>query len=454
MCASTCMYMYLCIMIDADFLTFILSDKNKPQFQGSYYVLEVGNFDPIEEPPVVSPPTSGDDVATPTQLQPGYYMLDLQNFDEEGKGDEEGAKVTAEPKYSNVRYENVTPAAAVGSEVSTSPTNRRSPEYHASSAESATNQAPPTTTGSSNDNVQKATVYENVIISALGVPEPVMSTEHPYNVPPPTATLNTTGAGPPRPPRADGRGFSAGPVEDESGYTLIDEANKKLGVGGVIVSARLPDCYEQHKFNTNQSDSQGHVTQRPGHVTHGQARETSPTKRSGQRRREEVYEAINVGGANSSKKPRPPHLATPNMNGTSSTDSNWAQQSSSLDATTSLSGETTASHIIDNSRGDPFAGLVLSASRQLEESLPPGPPQLLSETASPAMVVGGAAEGGVVSGAAGAGGFRGRVDTLWDDVRVQKEWTQVSSIITLCISIKIFSLGLFCVSWKVYRAKN
>ena len=31
----------------------------------------------------------------------------------------------------------------------------------------------------------------------------------------------------------------------------------------------------------------------------------------------------------------------------------------------------------------------------------------------------------MVSEAAGGGGFRGRVDTVWDDVRVQKEWTQV-----------------------------
>ena len=385
--------------------TCTLSDKNKPQFQGSYYVLEVGNFDPIGEPPVVSPPTSGDDVATPTQLQPGYYMLDLQNFDPEDGRNEESAMVAAEPKYSNVRYENVTPAS-VGSNVSTSPEARLSPEYRAS-AESSTGQAPPTIGG--NDNVQKATVYENVIISALGVPEPVMSVEHPYNVPPPKASLNTAGVEPPRPPRADGRGIRAGPVEDESGYTLIDETNKKLGIGGVIVSGRLPDCYEEHKFNTSQSDSQGHVTQ-------GQARETSPTKRSAQKRREEVYEAIKVGG---SSKPRPPSVATPLMNGTS-TESDRTQQSTSLDGTSS--SRETATSIIDNSQGDPFAGLVLSASRQLEESLPPGPPQL-SATASP-VVVGGA--GRSVVPEAAAGGFRGRVDTIWDDVRVQKEWTQVS----------------------------
>ena len=99
-------------------------------------MLEVGNFDPIGEPPVVSPPTSGDDVTTPTPLQPGYYMLDLQNFDGEDKNGE-GAKVEAEPRYSNVRYENVTPAGSVGSKVSTSPEARLSPEYHPS-AESAT----------------------------------------------------------------------------------------------------------------------------------------------------------------------------------------------------------------------------------------------------------------------------------------------------------------------------
>jgi hypothetical protein len=359
----------------------------------------------------VSPPTSGDDVTTPTELQPGYYMLDLQNFDQEEGGEREGSEVMAEPRYSNVRYENITP---VGSKVSTSPEARLSPEYR-DSAESATTQAPPTTSGS-DDNVQKATVYENVIISALGVPEPIVPAEHPYNVPPPKATLNTTGVEPPRPPRADGRGFSAGIVEDESGYTLVDETSKKLGVGGIIVSARLPDCYEEHKFNTSQSDSHGHVTQRQGHVTQEQVEETSPTKRSGQRRREEVYEAINVGKAKSGRKPRPQHTATPQMNGTSESNRTQLQSTSS--------GESTTSRIIDNSQGDPFAGLILSASRQLEDSLPSGTPQL---SASPVPVVGGAqaGRGGVVSEAA-AGGFRGRVDTIWDDVRVQKEWTQVS----------------------------
>ena len=374
-------------------------------------MLEVGNFDPIGEPPVVSPPTSGDDVATPTQLQPGYYMLDLQNFDQETLEEEngEGAKVAAEPKYSNVRYENVTPAASVGSKVSTSPRGRLSPEYRASAESANAQETPPTITGS-NDNMQKATVYENVIISALGVPEPIVSAEHPYNVPPPKASLNTTGAEPPRPPRADGRGFRSGPMEDESGYPLVDEANKKLGVGGVIVSTRLPDCYEEHKFNTSQSDSQDHVTAKHGHVTQGESRETSPTKRSAQRRREDVYEAtsITIGKTNISSKSRPPHIATPHVNGTSSMDA----------STSSSSGEATAmttSCIIDTTRGDPFAGLVLSASRQLEESLPSGSPQLLT----------GAAGGGVVSEATGGGGFRGRVDTVWDDVRVQKEWTQV-----------------------------
>ena len=73
-------------------------------------------------------------------------------------------------------------------------------------------------------------------------------------------------------------------------------------------------------------------------------------------------------------------------------------------------------------------GLILSASRQLEESLPPGPPQLLPGATSLGVpAVGGApAGGGGVVPEAAAGGFRRRVDTIWDDVRVQKEWTQVS----------------------------
>lgn len=385
-------------------------------------MLEVGNFDPIGEPPMVSPPTSGDDVTTPTPLQPGYYMLDLQNFDQEEENVGEGATVVEEPRYSHVRYENVTPAASVGSKVSTSPEARLSSLEYRTSAESSITKAPPATSGS-NDSVQKATVYENVIISALGVPEPIVPAEHPYNVPPPKATLNTTGAEPPRPPRGDGRGFSAGPVEDESGYTLIDETNKKLGVGGIIVSARLPDCYEEHKFNTSQSDSRDHVT----------PEETSPTKRSARKRREEVYEAINVSKANNGRKPRPQHIATPQMNGTSESNRTQPQSLSSGETTTT-------SRIIDNSQGDPFAGLILSASRQLEESLPPGPPQLSPGTSSLGVpVVGGAPAGGggVVSEAA-AGGFRRRVDTIWDDVRVQKEWTQVSVDKIFLVAPKIY----------------
>ena len=318
-------------------------------------------------------------------------MLDLQNFDQD---ETESSRVTAEPRYSSVRYENITPSA-VGSKVGGRPEGRLSPENRIT--ESATGQTPPTTT-CGHEGAQKATVYENVIISALGVPEPIMSIEHPYNVPPPKANISTSGAEPPRPPRADGRDFRVGPVEDESGYTLVDETSKKLGIGGVIVSTRLPDCYEEHRLNASQSDSQGHVTQ-------NQSNETSPSKRNASRRREEVYESVKVGGVNgSSSKQCPPSTTTPHVNGMNGTsdESDWMQQSTS---------------IIDNSRDNPFAGLVLSASRQLEESLPQTPPTI---GISPSIMAG----GGVVSEEA-PGRFRGRVDTVWDDVRMQKEWTQV-----------------------------
>ena len=382
--------------------------KSKQQFQGSYYVLEVGNFDPIGEPPVVSPPTSGDDVTTPTQLQPGYYMLDLQNFEEDER---ESTKVAAEPKYSsvNVRYENVNPAV-VGSKVRSRPTSRLSPENHI--AESATSRSQPTS--SNIDNSQKTTVYENVIISALGVPEPVVPFEHPYNVPPPKGSFSMSEAEPPRPSRADGRGSMVVPIEDEGGYTLVNETGKMLGVGGVIVSSRPPDCYLERKYNdVGQSDSQGHVTS-------GQAYETSPSKR---KRREELYESVKMGGgANSgSNKPRPPSVATPLVNGTAAAESD--RRRPLLDASTA-NGEMTAS-IVDNPRDNPFAGLVLSASRQLEESLPRPTSQLSTTTTtggSPSLpVLGGDSETAVDSGR-----FRGRVETIWDDIRMQKEWTKVS----------------------------
>ena len=394
-------------------LTSYTGDKSKPEFQGSYYVLEVGNFDPIGEPPVVSPPSSASSVTSPTHAQAGYYMLDLQNFD----GDGESSKVTTTKRSSSsVRYENITPSTATPTRGSreTTPEARLPPDSHM--VAKATTPPP-----LGQDGIQRATVYENVIISALGVPEPVIPVEHPYVVPAPTANLSSSAREPPRPPRADGRGFVAGPVEDESGYTLIDDlCRKKLGPGGIIVSTRVPDCYEQCKVNEGQLDDQSDQVE-------AQASSTNPTgslmdtplsdghvtqspKKSPSRRREEVYEAVKVGGANSSQtQPMPaPHV---HVNGTSETHGDRTQPPSSSSVSNSSSLE--ASGIIDNSRDNPFAGLVLSNSRQLEESLPQ-----VAVAPPPGRQQGVGVE-------LGAGRFRGRVDTVWDDVRMEKEWTKV-----------------------------
>lgn len=374
-------------------------DESKPEFQGSYYVLEVGNFDPTGESPIVSQPASDDSVTTPTHVQAGYYLLDLENFDDE----EESSKVitTSEQKRSGsvLKYENIKPPPTTptrSSKVST-------PETHLSPDKQGVAKA----TSPPPSEVQRATVYENVIISAHGVPEPVVSVEHPYNVPAPTANLPSSAREPPRPPQADGRGFVSSPVEDESGYTLIDElSRKKLGPEGIIVSARLPDCYEECKVNDGHSDTQpsGEESQRASANSSDLVCDASLSvdhKTRSPRKREDIYEAVKVEGSNSSRCPpssNPQALVNGTLEGNLS-------QSSSMEATS----------IIDNSRDNPFAGLVLSASRQLEESLPQ--PVTVPATQERER------EGGV--GVESGGIFRRRVETVWDDVRMKEEWTQV-----------------------------
>ena len=371
-------------------------------------MLEVGNFDPIGDTPVVSPPTSGNSLTTPTELPAGYYMLDVNNFDDNESTSYVATTTETKRASSAVTYENITPPSATptqGSKV-TSPEPRlsRSPENRIV-AEATNGPTPPL---SGQDGVQRATVYENVIISALGVPEPIEPLEHPYNVPPPTANLHLQGgrgAEPPRPPRQDGRGFWAGPVEDESGYTLVDEnSRKKLGAGGIIVNARLPDCYEQHKVNDRPSNSS--QTTPSDHFPAGHV-----TKKSPVRKREEVYEAIKVGGANISKS-QPSSIPHSQVNGTN------GRSEGDLVHSKENGGSLEGASIIDSSSDNPFAGLVLSASRQLEESLPRSAisPSPLSE-----MMKGREETGGEWGG----GKFRGRTDTVWDDVRMEKEWTQV-----------------------------
>lgn len=371
-------------------------------------MLEVGNFDPVSDPPVVSPPQSG------------YYMLDLQNFDQDGSSKVTAAEPT-EPKRSSsaAGYENIIPSRSgsttphQGSKVG-SPEAGLSPEKR-----TAEDQSAPT---SSHDGIQRATVYENVIISALGVPEPVVPVEHPYNVPPPKPDIPSVGAEPPLPPRPGGRGLKAEPVEDESGYTLVDESSrKKLGASGIVVSAKLPDCYEECNPKTSQSQhqsSQAGSSSQTGSEVSSVDRPlspnsvvpqslSSPSKRTSLRRREDIYESVKVGGADSSKS-QP--SSVPHMNGLREGPERDLAQSSSPETSSTLEGTS----IIDNSRDNPFAGLVLSASRQLEESV----------TQSSGLVGDMEREGDTEAG----GRFRGRIDTVWDDIRMEKEWTQV-----LCI---------------------
>lgn len=368
-------------------------DTRQPQFQGSYYVLEVGNFDPVDDATMVSPPASGNSVTTPTELPADYYMLDLQNIDNEG----ESSKVNHRDSNRFSTYENIPPST--GSKVST-PEPHLSPKHHNGTAPPPLSQTPPT---SGQPGIQGVTVYENVIISALGVPEPILPVEHPYSVPPPSASIPSAGREPTRPPRADGRGSWVGPVEDESGYTLVDElSRKRLGPGGIVVNSRLPDCYEERKLRASENSSQLPSNDTPapiaGHVT-DHVTQSSP-KKNNSKRRDEVYEVINVGGA---KKPRPSSVPKVQVNGLNG-------------APDDRHGNTTVegTNIIDNSRDNPFAGLVMSASRQLEESLP-----LLSS--SPHSL----GEGEQERKGEMSDKFRGRVDTVWDDVRMEKEWTKV-----------------------------
>lgn len=67
--------------------------------------------------------------------------------------------------------------------------------------------------------------------------------------------------------------------------------------------------------------------------------------------------------------------------------------------------------VVQSSVDNQFAGLVITASKQLEESLP--------LPSSPAH------KGHAHMDQDEMGPHRARLDTLWDNLRVEREWTQV-----------------------------
>ena len=81
--------------------------------------------------------------------------------------------------------------------------------------------------------------------------------------------------------------------------------------------------------------------------------------------------------------------------------------------------------IIENS-ADPFAGLVISASKQLEESTQLGRLQWSERRTEGASTNGRYETLAPVNKSDPAPFIRGRAETIWDDDRVQQEWTQVS----------------------------
>ena len=334
-CACVCVCEYVPISLFAD----------QQKFQGSYYVLEVGNFDrssrvQVSPPLEVSPPP-GD------PMHPGYYMLDIRNFE---KGEE--PETLGWTGGMLQRYENVT----VGSNspegvVTQSPSPTKSQSTPTPPTQSQSTPTPPTQSQSS--------------------PTPPSQSPTPtsHSEPLPVEQRPST--------RPTHQGST--PRLYENIQPLAVEEPPPLPK-----KTRSRSALEATPINSTSSPPTNTVTASPSHAV------SDKDKRSSLRRRDMVYEAIDIGrgrlkSSDSSPTTSPVPVPEP-VSDSPPTDS----------GSTSLASISTSQ--------DPFAGLVISSSIAMDGSVPPTE---------------------LVGGSHGNNVFRNRTETVWDNDRVEMEWNQV-----------------------------
>ena len=340
-------------------------------FQGLYYVLEVGNFEPSGHRVEVSPPRDDTSAGEP---QKGYYMLDINNFDTLPQNAKPSRSTSSLNQQS---YKNAS-TPDQGSKVNITPPSPKEGMYDLPyQFVKRVKQVGP---NPNYENVSSATgsrlsSYENVPPTTSEAANRLS-----YSVPPPFKDRRHT---PERQPVATDEGYAI--VSDISVVTQPELIAKQRGRGSRSKSPVVEVASETSQIGLNEPSE----VAKPVH------------NKTNWSRREEVYEAISIGKKSA-------------VNGSSEkshdtqSDANSATKGLTSNTTTELNTDqdTGQSSKVIDSHDNPFAGLVISASRQLEDQL----------SATSLSINLSHSEGGA---------HRGRAETLWDDERVQKEWSQV-----------------------------
>ena len=464
-------------------------------FMGSYYVLEIGNFDKNRTSQSATDPSAAGESQkrenpekpenSDQQGQPGsYYMLEVGNFEERSSSEhtltasgEEVVEGRTKRSYSSLSqksYENVTLSVDAQKKVdeghydtprSVSPLVGRSSTSQ--SYENANivsdkisiqtsapvnipvpkivgeNGAQISTSVGSHSSGTGSLLYENIELSSSGQERRVVllegeiGTTHPIGIPRPVRNRS--------------------PVA--SSYSSQS-------------SARSYENVEQAFLNKRGSRNSLNVTpgEKSGPASPSESRENEGRKRG--KRREDIYEAVSIGGKGGSrhKRTRSDPNASPtklvsghSLFGPERNSSQVGRHSVAVVAADGDSGDVEASglsrdgchgngitegvgerlnlsqvdgidsersksdagsEIIENSE-NPFAGLVISASRQLEDSAS-GNRRLQPQRIAEATPVNGRYETlALVNKSDPAPFTRGRTETIWDNDRVEQEWTQV-----------------------------
>ena len=396
------------------------SSVSKQGFMGSYYVLEVGQFNSEQLNTIhVSPP--------PVPDEEGYFMLDPQQLMQEsstqgkaggvssvGNGQEQNRSSSSLQRYENVECSGVKKSSEG---LYDTPRNVRylkaaATQNHASGQSSSSSISPPLTY----ENVQPEKTAQDAsgqLSESSNQKDRANSTASSYeNIELTSSQQNGSNA----------RHLQAGAPED-----------------GVIQQNRTPEpvtatndrlhtsengdaaCSQEKRVNLpEERQTEFDITSSQAPVEDTSKSTNGEKKRK--TRREEIYEPISLGAKNSGEQvnplqhQEPPHdsQGTLQMNGFHG-NKEAAVGSEGLTLTVPGSNSdvksqaaqkehrlsTGSTKIVENSE-DPFAGLVISASRQLEEG------EGVFDQSEP--------------------GSRGRAETIWDDDRVELEWSQVGSL--------------------------
>ena len=422
---------------------------DQQQFLGSYYVLEVGNFDKIKKQTTSELPSNQEEPPA------AYYMLEVKNFDEESLTRPLTERNRSSSSMSQKSYENVELPSSSDDKrysrpqqdyvnVDLKPSSRPSyenvqlhsehdrvplpsapiaipslPKIVADSAEVSTEGKP--------SSVQS---YENVELrgSTPASPEQVGSTL-PVNIPQPRSGSRSPIAG-----SYSSHGSSRSYENVEQAFLQRKGSQSSLKRS----DSASPNIRSDSMSSTSSRASQEHL---------------EGDKGVRRKRREEIYEAVVIGAKSKTlnhKRTRsdPDHQSNSISHRRPSRSESFPSHRDSTQD--SAAGRNSIPVGLNGSNGEglnlgvprkerpiscesqkliisenPFAGLVLSASKQLEDSVYVRVNQSESRTAATTKGQSTPTKTVQLPSSISSPGFRGRTETIWDDDRVEKEWTQV-----------------------------